>query len=78
MTTTAMEGLGWEWGTFRLNGSDWSFEHCEVCGARFAEGIGHSSALREGYSTQDRKRWVCARCYVEQRGRFSGKGLPTS
>lgn len=48
---------------------DWDHDHCEFCGAKFAE-EDLPDVLHEGYTTADRYRWVCPQCFNDFRGRL--------
>jgi len=41
-------------------GSD--HDHCEFCFAKFMDREDITDVLREGYTTEDQHRWVCANC----------------
>lgn len=42
-------------------------DHCEFCWEKFAD---CDECLHEGYSTQDRYRWICPSCFVDFKERF--------
>jgi hypothetical protein len=47
----------------------WDHDHCAFCWARFADG-GRPRALRDGWTTPDRRHWVCPRCFEDFRETF--------
>jgi formylmethanofuran dehydrogenase subunit E len=46
-------------------------DHCEFCGEKFM--VNHPNTLSEGYSTEDRYRWVCEACYNDFKNDFDWK-----
>lgn len=42
-------------------------DHCEFCMVKFGKG---SSDLKQGYCTEDRKIWICPRCYDDFKNLF--------
>lgn len=42
-------------------------DHCEFCWEKFAD---YDGCLHEGYSTQDRYRWICPSCFADFKERF--------
>jgi hypothetical protein len=47
-------------------------DHCEFCYTKFSNNLS-APDLREGYSTDDRYRWVCAKCYSDFKAKFQWK-----
>ena len=47
----------------------WEHDHCQFCWAKFMD-RDLPNALRIGYSTTDRYRWICARCFEDFAERF--------
>jgi len=41
----------------------WDHDHCEFCGAKFMEN--NDDFLTEGYTTEDKYRWVCSQCFED-------------
>lgn len=48
----------------------WDHDHCEFCWAKFAEWDGEE-ILKEGYNTQDKRDWICPRCFEDFKVRFN-------
>ena len=42
-------------------------DHCEFCMAKFGTG---NENLKQGYSTVDRKIWICETCYEDFKEQF--------
>lgn len=60
-----MRGALFEWAQYRPYRPGWEHDHCEFCSAEFS--LHGADALREGYATHDRYRWVCAQCFQDFR-----------
>lgn len=56
-----LSGATLHWRRYRRPRADWDHDHCEFCGAAFAE-LDQQGFLREGYTTEDQYRWVCLKC----------------
>lgn len=65
-----LKGATFQWRTYVRYSETWRHDHCEFCGAEFAEPGTTSGALTEGYSTPDNYRWVCAQCFADFKERF--------
>lgn len=46
-------------------------EHCSFCWSEFYSGDG--DYLREGYTTEDRKHWICSNCFKDFKEMFLWK-----
>lgn len=42
--------------------------HCEFCWQKIGCG---KDAIREGYESTDKKRWVCEKCFIDFKERFN-------
>ena len=49
---------------------DWDHDHCAFCWDKFAEFEG---ALHEGYTTKDRRHWICPNCFLDFQTTFKWK-----
>ena len=58
--------LGWQ--EYREFRAGWDHDHCEFCSAKFSENL--ADALRSGYTTPDRYRWICRECFDDFRDLF--------
>lgn len=47
----------------------WDHDHCEFCWAKFME-VDAPDILREGYVTDDRRDWICPKCFEDFRELF--------
>ena len=45
----------------------WDHDHCEFCWATFSELDGD---LHEGYTTEDKRTWICPECYKDFKEMF--------
>jgi len=45
-------------------------DHCEFCLSKFADECLIPDALHAGYSTLDRRHWVCPTCFADFREQF--------
>ena len=55
---------------FKKHSEKWDHEHCEFCTAKFMEGD-YEDVLHEGYSTLDKKHWICEQCFQDFKGMFN-------
>ncbi len=65
-----MTGIDLCWKTYQRYSQTWDHDHCEFCGAKFAESAQIPDALHAGYATLDEYRWVCEVCFGDFRERF--------
>lgn len=65
-----MTGLDMCWNSYRRHSETSDHDHCEFCGAKFAEPELIPDALHVGYATADEYRWVCEECFDDFRERF--------
>jgi hypothetical protein len=47
----------------------WDHDHCEFCWTKFME-QGYSGTLSSGYTTEDRRHWICESCYEDFKDLF--------
>lgn len=57
-----LKGVSLVWHSYAPARPKNDHDHCEFCWAKFMEGY-HPETLHEGYSTLDRERWICKRCF---------------
>lgn len=58
-----LQGALFEWAGYKPCRPGWEHDQCEFCGAEFSlQGV---DALRAGYATRDRYRWVSAPCFQD-------------
>ena len=50
-------------------------DHCEFCFAKFMR-AGTPDALHDGYTTEDRYRWICPTCFDDFRDMFGWTVAP--
>jgi hypothetical protein len=50
----------------------WDHDHCDFCWTKFME-VDSPEVLHEGYTTQERDRWVCRDCYEDFKEMFAWK-----
>ncbi|HUP38532.1 MAG TPA: hypothetical protein VM115_00320 [Vicinamibacterales bacterium] len=56
--------------------ADWDHDHCEFCWAKFMLGSNpEEEYLHEGWTTEDRYRWICDDCFRDFRQRFGWQVL---
>lgn len=58
------------WRPYSPASPDNDHDHCEFCFAKFIMDGGEPDALREGYATPDKSRWVCKTCFNDFRDFF--------
>ncbi len=53
----------------------WDHDHCDFCWKKFVgSGSPESAEIeREGYTTDDRKHWICSECFEDFKDRFQWK-----
>ncbi|HEX8522435.1 MAG TPA: hypothetical protein VF669_09275 [Tepidisphaeraceae bacterium] len=61
------------WRAWHETRPGWDHDHCEFCNAKFMDREGVADVLREGYTTDDGYRWVCAGCASDFAERFKFK-----
>lgn len=52
---------------WRMRSQDSDHDHCEFCWAKFSE---RDEDLHQGYTTDDRRYWICENCYNDFKGEF--------
>jgi hypothetical protein len=61
--------LHWSKWTAPASNPSWDHDHCEFCWRKFMDSD-DPDVCREGYTTEDRYRWICAQCFNDFRERF--------
>lgn len=46
----------------------WDHDHCEFCCEKFSR---YDGDLHEGYTTEDRRFWICPECYEDFKEMFN-------
>ncbi|HPQ41598.1 MAG TPA: hypothetical protein PLV45_14595 [bacterium] len=64
-----LKGLTLMYKTYSQYREGWDHDHCEFCWAKFTE-PGTPDTLHEGYTTLDRKYWICSRCFEDFKEMF--------
>jgi predicted kinase len=49
--------------------NQWDHDHCVFCWIKLME-QGHSGTLSSGYTTEDRRHWICENCYDDFKDLF--------
>ncbi|MBL8798890.1 MAG: hypothetical protein JNM56_33710 [Planctomycetia bacterium] len=49
---------------------DWDHDHCAFCWQKFTEDTS-PEALAIGYTTADRKHWICEGCFADFKDQFA-------
>ena len=57
-----LKGVTLVWHPYSPARPDNDHDHCEFCWTKFMQ-KNYPDTLHEGYSTQDRERWVCKPCF---------------
>ncbi len=60
--------------TYEIFREDWDHDHCAFCGGKFATQGGE---FTEGYATMDQYHWICKNCYMDFKGIFDWKIIPS-
>lgn len=55
-----------------INNPAWDHDHCEFCSRKFMA-VDATDVLREGFTTEDRFRWICRRCFEDFQSKFQWK-----
>jgi len=64
-----LKGVSLHWSQYTALSETWTHDHCEFCWAEFAEGD-EPGTLQFGYTTRDRYRWICEKCFHDFREKF--------
>ncbi|HTL28028.1 MAG TPA: hypothetical protein VL282_02355 [Tepidisphaeraceae bacterium] len=60
-----LSGATLYWRAFHETRPGWDHDHCEFCWAKFLDADNVPDVLREGYTTENEDRWVCATCAAD-------------
>ena len=71
-----LKGAELLWEHYTPPTKEWDHDHCAFCFQKFSAG---SNDLHEGYTTKDRRHWICDKCYSDFKDEFrwvvnSGRG----
>lgn len=58
---------------YSLESDNFNHDHCEFCWAKFADKNYIPDAQDQGYTTEDRYRWICEGCFHDFKEFFSWK-----
>jgi hypothetical protein len=58
------------WRSWQQSRPNWDHDHCSFCWAKFLDRDDAPDVLREGYTTDDAYRWICASCAADFAARF--------
>ena len=67
-------GVHLEWSNWTIPADNpaWDHDHCEFCWSKFMS-VESSEAEHAGYTTADRRHWICLRCFHDFKNRFEWK-----
>ena len=63
-----LKNIALSWETYSKNQND--HDHCEFCNVKFMVN-GDKDTLNEGYTSQDKYRWICKDCFEDFRKEFN-------
>jgi hypothetical protein len=64
--------LQWAKWTVPDDNPDWDHDHCDFCWQTFMSS-NSPEVLQEGYTTEDRRHWICLKCYEDFKDRLHWK-----
>jgi len=64
-----LKGVTLFWQEYTPYRKGWDHDHCEFCSSKFTENE-NEETLHEGYTTEDRYRWICKQCFDDFRNLF--------
>jgi hypothetical protein len=69
-------GCGFISTPWRQTRARWDHDHCEFCGAKFADA--EWAEVREGWTAPTEYHWICDQCFRDFRERFAWKVVSMS
>lgn len=69
-----LSGVFLKWMTYKKPSEKWDHDHCDFCTEKFMES---EQCLKEGYTTEDHKHWICKDCFEDFKELFKWKVLET-